>query len=173
MQAILWVVSLLLLTEGVVHAQMPQIDRVEFSEFGIYTLDREIHGRDAAGINKASGSNVRHAASLRTIPAQIGTTFGFRYRVIGRPHDMAVDLRQLIIFPAPGLRTPSSPSPIAQDEFILHTKIGQTSFASYTLEDNFELVPGDWQIELWCGDRKLGAQTFRVAECEAGTCTGF
>jgi hypothetical protein len=56
------------------YAQTPQVERIRFTEYGIYTVDRDIQGRDALGINKAAASNVRHAATLRTIPAQIGIT---------------------------------------------------------------------------------------------------
>jgi hypothetical protein len=92
----------LLLTSGAAYAQTPQIERIRFTEYGIYTVDREIQGRDALGINKAAASNLRHEATLRTIPAQIGTTFGFRYEVMGKPHAAPIELRQVVIFPSPG-----------------------------------------------------------------------
>jgi hypothetical protein len=45
---------------------------------------------------------------------------------------------------------------------VLQTRIGETSYASYTLEDTFELVPGTWIFELWQGNRKLATESFRV-----------
>jgi hypothetical protein len=112
----------------------------------------------------AAASNVRHAATLRNIPAQIGTTFGFRYEVMCKPHAAPVELRQVVIFPSPGL-TPSfssSSRSIIQDEFLLQTRIGETSYAFYTLEDAFELVPGSWVFEIWQGNRRLAMQVFKV-----------
>jgi hypothetical protein len=177
MQIFAFAFSLLLVTTAAAYAQIPKIERIDFMEYGIYTVDREIEGRDALGINKAAASNVRHAATMRTIPAQLGTTFGFRYKVMGKPNDAPVDLRQIVIFPPPGIVPSRSSKPIAQDEFALHTKIGQTSYASYTLEDSFELVPGSWTVEIWHGDRKLATQRFRViklrADCERDSCEGF
>jgi hypothetical protein len=105
-----------------------------------------------------------NAASLRTIPSQVGATFGFRYKVIGSPYNMPIDLRTLVVFPAHGLWPSLSTKPIPQVEFIQHTKIGQMNFASYTLEDTFELVPRPWAIEIWYGDRKLGMQNFTLAD---------
>jgi Domain of unknown function (DUF3859) len=168
-----------LLTSSATYAQTPQVEGVRFADYGIYTVDREIQGRDVLGINRAAASNVRHAATLRTIPAQIGTTFGFRYTVIGRPHAAPIELRQVVIFPSPGLSPSSLSKPIMQDEFLLQTRVGETSYASYTLEDAFELVAGNWIFEIWQGDRKLATQTFRLEkrvgamsnECEA--CEGF
>jgi uncharacterized protein DUF3859 len=177
MQILVFAFSLLLMTTSATHAQIPQIDHIDFTEYGIYTVDREIQGRDALGINKAAALNVRHAATMRTIPAQIGTTFGFRYTLMGKPFDAPVDLRKIVIFPAPGIIPYPSARPIAQDEFTLHTNIGQTSYASYTLEDSFELVPGAWTIEIWHGNRKLATQSFKViklyTECAHESCGGF
>ena len=76
----------LLLASASAYAQGALVERIRFTEYGIYTVDRDVQGRDVLGINRAAASNVRHAATLRTIPAQIGTTFGFRYEVIGTPH---------------------------------------------------------------------------------------
>lgn len=122
-------IAALLLSSSAAYAQTPQVERILFTEYGIYTVDRDVQGRDVLGINRAAASNVRHAATLRTIPAQIGTTFGFRYKVIGRPHAAWVELRQVVIFPSPGIIPSSSSKPITQDEFVLQTRIGETSYA--------------------------------------------
>ena len=74
---------------------------------------------------------------------------------------------------------------IIRDEFLLQTRIGETSYALYTLEDAFELAPGNWVFEIWQGNRRLAMQVFEVitstpddgkvitstADCEA--CEGF
>jgi hypothetical protein len=157
------------------YAQGAQVEQIQLVEFGIYTVDREIQGRDALGINRAAASNVRHAATLRIIPAQIGTTFGFRYKVTGKPHDAPVELRQVVTFPSPGLTPPFASKPITQDEFVLQTRIGEASYASYTLEDSFELVPGEWVFEIWQGNRKLATQRFKVERMsnDCDRCEGF
>ena len=65
---------------------------------------------------------------------------------------------------------------------MIQTRIGETSYASYTLEDAFELVPGNWVFEIWQGNRKLATQsfgiegeTFRVegTSNECDSCEGF
>ena len=119
--------------------------------------------RDAHGIIKASASNVRHAATPRTVPTQIGTTFGFRYRLAGTPNGTPVNLREIVIFPPTGLVPKESSSPIVQDEFTLQSRIGEIDYAAYTLEDSFELVTGEWTIEIWYGDQKLGTQKFKIS----------
>ncbi len=165
----------LCLTSTSAYAQAAQVERIRFAEYGIYTVDREMQGRDAHGINRAAASNVRHAVTLRTVPAQIGTTFGFRYEVMGGHQGAPVELRQVVIFPSPGLFPSSSSKPIKQDEFVLQTRIGEASYASYTLEDAFELVPGDWVFEIWEGNHKLATQIFTLEQTrnDCGACEGF
>ena len=143
-------------------AALEQGLQIEFTDYGVYAVDRKIHGRDSLGINTATGSNIRHTATLRTIPAQIGTTFGFQFRIIGKPYDAPIDLRGVVKFPLPGMIVPSSTTPVAQDQSKIQTRIGEPVYFSYTIEDSFELVPGVWTMEIWHGDRRLGAQTFTL-----------
>src|ERR1700730_3708151 len=91
----------LLLSSSAAYAQTPQVERIRFTEYGIYTVDRDVQGRDVLGINRAAATNVRHAATLRTIPAQIGTTFGFRYEVIGTAAGASVVLPLSVILSSP------------------------------------------------------------------------
>jgi hypothetical protein len=170
--------SLLLLTAGAVHAQTPQVERLDITEFGVYTLDREVKGRDARGINLGAGTNVRHRETKRTIPAQIGTTFGFRYNVVGAPDGASVNLRKIVVFPPPGIQPSPSAKRVSQNEFTMQAKIGYASYELYTLDDSFELLPGTWLIEIWQGNRKLTAQSFILEksdnECSpASGCDGL
>ena len=143
-------------------AALEQGLQIEFTDYGVYAVDRKIRDRDSLGINTATGSNIRHTATLRTIPAQIGTTFGFQFRIVGKPYDAPIDLRGVVKFPSPGMIVPSSTTPVAQDQFKIQTRIGEPVYFSYTIEDSFELVPGVWTMEIWHGDRRLGAQTFTL-----------
>jgi hypothetical protein len=54
-----------------------------------------------------------------------------------------------------------------QSESKVETTIGETVADLYTLEDNFELVPGVWIVELWDGERKLLVQSFVLEKPEA------
>jgi hypothetical protein len=156
--------SLALLTGTPVHAQAPSIDRIEIVEYGIYSVDRHVQGRDPRGINQATATSVRHAATTRDIPARIGTTFGFRYKIIGTPDELPITLRRVVVFPAPGIQPSSSSKRLSRDEFAVQARIGETNYMFYTLEDDFELMPGIWVVEIWYGNRKLASQTFTVSK---------
>jgi hypothetical protein len=162
MRAFISLLWLLALTAGAAYAQALQVQRLDIADYGIYTLDREISGRDQQGISLGTATNIRHTATQRTVPAQIGTTFGFRYKVIGKPDGATVTLRKVIIFPSPGLQTSASSERVPKAEFTVEAKIGETNSELYTLEDTFELVAGTWVLEMWQGSRKLATQSFKL-----------
>jgi hypothetical protein len=152
----------LLLGIGTAQAQAPQVDRLEITDFGIYKVERGSTIRNEQGLKTATVTRHPEHLEFRTIiPAQIGTTFGVRYKVIGTPEDADVTIRKIISFPPPGLQ-PSSGKFVLRDESVEETRIGETVGAFYTLEDRFELVPGIWTFELWDGDRKLLTRSFTL-----------
>jgi len=158
----IYVSSLLVITANAVWARELEV-RLDIMEFGIYAIDREISVRDAQGISLGTATNVQHTATQRIVPAEIGTTFGFRYRVVGKPEDATVPLKNTIVFPSPGLQMPSS-SRVRKAEFEFQARIGETNTELYTLEDDFELIPGTWVLEIWLGNRKLASQPFRLTK---------
>ena len=175
MQVLISLLWLLAMTAGPVYAQGLDVQRLDITDFGIYALDREISGRDRQGIILGTATNIQHTSTQRTVPAQIGVTFGFRYRIVGKPEGATIPLKKVIIYPAPGLQTPSSSSRVRKAEFKHEAKIGETNTELYTLEDQFELVPGTWMLEMWLGNRKLASQPFRFSGCprrcrRAGDC---
>jgi hypothetical protein len=144
------------------NAQRARIDRIDIVEFGIYTADRKLDSIDAQGIKRNTIDNVRHAATTTTIPLQKGVQFGYSYKIIGQPDGAQVDIKLVTNYPAPGLRSPSSGKPVMRAERIRKRLIGETSVTTYTLEDDFELVPGVWTFEIYDGDRKLVTKTFTL-----------
>src|SRR5271165_4890921 len=75
-----------------------------------------------------------------------------------------------------GIVPKGSSSPIAQDEFTLQTRIGEINYTAYTLEDSFELLTGEWTIEIWYDDQRLGTQSFKIIDLNSGCteeCEGF
>jgi len=156
----------LLLAVGAALAQTPKVERLEISDFGTYSVDRESKGRDSHGVKLATGTNIQHQETKTAIPAQIGTSFGFRSKIIGEPEGATVALRKVIVFPAPGLQ-PTPGKRVTRDESTIEATIGETRADLYTLEDNFELVPGTWVVELWFGGRKLASESFTLEKTDA------
>jgi hypothetical protein len=144
------------------HAQHARIDRIDIVEFGIYTADQKLDSISAQGIKRGTIVNARHAATTTTIPVQKGVQFGYRYKIKGQPAGAQVDIKLVTNYPAPGLRSPSSSTPVMRSERIRKRLIGETNIATYTLDDDFELVPGIWTFEIYDGNRKLLSKAFTL-----------
>jgi hypothetical protein len=66
------------------------------------------------------------------------------------------------LFPPPGLRDPAAKQPMLQAAYDRSDAIGKNGFLSYTFEDEWELVPGVWTLQIWNAGRKLAEQKFTV-----------
>ena len=146
------------------YAQTSHIDRIDVVEYGIYTADKTNCHRDAQGIERCDRSNVRHAATTLTVPAQIGVEFGLRYRVVGTPVGSPIKVKRVWLLPTPGFMEPGANAPIRRLERVDTTTRGATVFAEYGFDDPWELVPGPWILEFWDGNRKVFTQTFTVVK---------
>ena len=154
----------LVFTVAGAYAQTPKIERIDVVDYGIYTADVISSQRDAQGILQSSSENVRHTKTTRTIPAQLGLRFGFRFAVVGAPNGAKVQLRKVTIYPANGLQNPISGKHISRSEATVTTTVGETQYTAYKFDDPWELAIGVWTIEIWYGDRKLTSQTFTVVK---------
>lgn len=165
MHATRMALALLLSTFGVASAlaQTPQIQRIEIIEYGIYTVNETNCHRDDQGIERCDRSDVHHAATTWTIPAQHGVEFGLKYRVVGSPKGAKVALKRDWLLPGPGFLEPGKP-PLKRIDRTDNVAVGDTTYVSYGFDDPWELVPGPWVLEIWSGSRKLTSQTFTVVK---------
>ena len=159
-------VLLLLLSSAGTYAQTPQIDHIDVVDYGIYTANTEsieaLPGTAASDL--AIRNDIRHVKTTRTVPAQQGMEFGFRYVVVGAPVGTVVPLHMVTIFPSPGLRNPATRQIKAQSEYDRSKTIGTTSYRSYVLDNGWEVVAGIWTFQIWYQGRKLAEQKFTVAK---------
>jgi len=152
-----------LLAAGPALAQA-QVRDVKIVSFGIYTADVQSSTRDSQGVRQNVSTNFRLAVTTTTVPMQLGVRFGFEYIVAGPSRGAAVTLKKVTIYPAAGLKSPAMPQPIHQNESTASAKVDVKSYTGYRLDDAWELVPGDWLIQLWDGNRKVAEQKFTLVE---------
>jgi hypothetical protein len=100
--------------------------------------------------------------SSRRVPARIGVQFGVRYSIIGAPAGQEAIIRTKWLVPAPGMRNPRTGVVTRVDEADETVVIGTDRLAGYKFSQAWEVVPGNWTLELWSNDRKLGSVTFTV-----------
>jgi len=146
-----------------VAAQAQSVDKIDFYEYGIYASSpRTAVGRSEQGMTRYQAEQIQLQQATRTVIARIGTEFGFRYRVTGRPTGAPVLLTIVTKFPQPGVLAPKGSVPFVQDVDHVITAINGRSFLTWPFERRSDLVPGIWTIEIWQGNRKLGEQSFNI-----------
>ncbi|HEX3403772.1 MAG TPA: DUF3859 domain-containing protein [Acetobacteraceae bacterium] len=158
--------SLLLLTFSFVSAcaQAEHIDRIDIVDYGTYTARTEGHltaPGTAAGRWSTLG-NIQHAMTTQTVPAQLGTRFGFSYVVVGEPQGMLVSLHVVTIYPSPGLNNPANPPARERDEYDRAVHVGEELYTGYRFDHDWEVVPGTWTFQLWYEGRMAAEQKFTI-----------
>jgi hypothetical protein len=147
-------------------AQTPQADRIDVTGFGIYTGTRtSTLAAPETTLGTVSGlDDIRHAQNTRTIRAQLGVSFGFRYNVISSQNGAVVPLHIVVIYPSPGLVNPATQQTRVRDEVDSDQRVGQSLFLGYTFDHDWELYPGVWTFQIWYQGRELAEQSFNVVK---------
>ena len=157
----------ILLLGSLCSAQAPQIARIDVTEFGVYSADQKQAGPSSVdGVPQRTVANVRLEQQTRIVPLRKGVHFGFRYTIAGSPVGAPVQLRMVTLYPPGGLHNPSAHAPIQRSEFAMTRKIGEgySSYHGVALDFDWALVPGDWTLEIWNGDRRLASQVFTLVK---------
>jgi len=146
-------------------AQADRIEGAEITQFGIYeykvTNTQDLGGTAAGTLQSVDYKFVSKTTSVK---ARRGVGFGIEYRLLGAPKDAKVPLRSVTIFPAGGLRNPKTGETFERNEYIEEKEIGAVLLKGYTLDDDWEVVPGTWTFQVWFGDRMLAEKIFTLTE---------
>ena len=152
----------LLLSATAAHAQ--DIQKVEIVEFGLYQRG-EVVGHQPATANafgRATVTGWKHLSTTRKVPARVGTTFGFRYKVVGSPAGEIVPILQATLLPPQGVKSPSGTRPFTRDVFQGYAEIGGEDTWMFTFDYPWEMVAGIWTVQFWHGNKKISEQLFEV-----------
>jgi hypothetical protein len=163
-------VTALLLLGSFCAAQTPQVTRAEVTridvtEFGVYSAERKEAGPSSVdGVPQRRVANVQLVEQTRIVPLHKGVHFGFRYAIVGSPDGVPVQLQIVTLYPPGGLHNPSARVPIQRSEFAVTRKIGAgySSYHGVALDFDWALVPGNWTLEIWSGDRRLASEVFTL-----------
>ena len=130
-----------------------------------------------AGDGKAVGAQANAAAKpalekTERIPARLGVRFGILYSVSGLSPNRDVVLRKVITHPSMTLPDGKVVAGSAFDETHKAGADGKVgNFTGFVFEKPYELVPGDWKIEVWLDTERLVDQRFSVVADAAITRT--
>lgn len=146
------------------------IERIDISSSGIYELEiiRQAD-HDGQGSEWNTIANVRLARATSSIPLERCVSFGFEYVIVGAPAGAHIPMRMITRFPEPGLRNPHTGQLALTAESLVVRTVGWRHYRVYTFDDDWELIPGVWTLEVWQGERQLAVQSFVLAPCQ-GDC---
>lgn len=102
----------------------------------------------------------------RDIPARHGIEFGILYTLKSFLGTGTTPIRVVFTYPAPGLRNPKTGKVSLSTETTFDKRYDVEQMDSYTFEEEWELVPGKWQVQVFDRQKKLAECTFNVAEPE-------
>jgi hypothetical protein len=136
---------------------------IQLLEYGIF--------RKLASTNDVSepGSltGARHAVSkvaliesTTNVQARIGTSFGFRVKFPGKNSNEVVPCAAKCLHPR--LIDPSSGRSSEVDQWDTSGLSGQDEYIGYTFDNDWELVPGRWTLQVFQGTQLVLEKTFNV-----------
>lgn len=92
------------------------------------------------------------------VHARLGTSMGFRYVAEGTPAGAELPVRVVARHPPMTLEGRT----LSESSWMDVVRIGRSNRAGWRFEAPYELVPGEWTLEVWQGPRLLVRQGFQV-----------
>jgi len=148
-------------------AQDARIDRLEIVDSGFYdnTKTPVTGTTPSAGTVTGTVNQIGDLALLAEPPAtsaRVGIGFGVRFHSFGERDGERAMLRSVWKIPAPGIVNPANGNAYRQSVSDFPTTIGTNHWRGYGFDEPWEVVPGEWAIEIWQGDRKLLEKSFTI-----------
>lgn len=140
-----------------------QISVAEITGFGTF---KTTHSSRRSGFTRRtvaadSVAGVRFTDYTREIPGIQGVNFGFMYRINTSPRGQKLNIRSVIRFPEPGLQNPTGHLYTESIEKRSIT-VGEHILHGFGFDEAWEILPGEWQFEIWYRDARIIRKTFYV-----------
>ncbi len=148
-------------------AQDMRVDRLEIVEAGFYdnkaatvTSTNRVTGTVTGTVDELAA--VKLMQSPPAPSARVGIGFGVRFRSFGERNGERAMLRTVWKIPAPGIVNPTDHATYRESTAAFATRIGSVHWRGYAFDEPWEVVPGEWTLEIWQGDRKMLEKSFEI-----------
>lgn len=137
--------------------------KAEMVDYGTYEIER---GGEMEDENVAGHLIITHGKKLikqsEEVIARLGTNFGFRYRLTGPEDEVEATIR--VIHPKP-LKDPTSGKEFSTSEWSQSVPTNHTNWnTGWIFEHDWEIVAGDWIMQLMIEDEVMLEKTFRITD---------
>jgi len=138
------------------------VERIDVTDYGIYTAEKSDAVTKGKNPRHYAVENVAIVSMTDTVQALPRVKFGLRYRIIGQPLDGSVTVRIVVKYPPQGVVNPKTG--ILHDfTYTVTDHVGGVySFAGYSADETWELVPGVWTLQLWVADKMYVEKAFTM-----------
>jgi len=146
------------------HRQRTTIDDLRIVEFGVFQKTNERGTMAASGSIQGQAHAVADAILLEQtsdIHARQGTSFGLRVSFSGSPSRVTVPIRAKCLHPK--FTDPATRRSSEVEEWPGIGVMGRSGYVGYTFDNDWELVPGQWTIEVSVGSTSRVEKTFNVS----------
>ena len=134
-------------------------------DYGVYEVSR---GASVENENVAAGLVVSYGKQLikktDQVEAILGTNFGFRYVLSGPDADVYVTIK--VKHPT-ALKGPESGKEFTSSKWGQSVPVGVGNVnwnTGWIFEEDWEIVPGEWVMQLYVGEAKLLEKTFFIKD---------
>ena len=103
-------------------------------------------------------ANVRLTEKTQQIMGQLGTSFGFRYRVHGVPDGANVTIRTK----HPRLTNPETGKSMNYGEREQSVSAGGERYTGYSFDASYEIAEGEWSFQIIYEGRVIAEEKFKI-----------
>ncbi len=140
-----------------------EVTSIDITEYGVYKAEivkSETSPKAVGALHTLASATL--IEQTEKIPAKPGIRFGFRYTINGYPNGEKVDIMLRMVSPV--LKRPKDNKEFSVQEFVVQNKtIGDNTYCDYTFgEATWQMVSGEWRIQILYKGKKLAEKTFYV-----------
>ncbi len=144
-------------------AAQVRIDGADVLETGLYKLgDTKTIEDRTISTGQRTESKTTLVRSTTLIQPKGPTVFGLELVVRGRPNGQTAQVQVVWRYPEPGIRNPDTGTTKFTDQYMTQVEIGARQTYYWNMEDDWQMVPGEWIFELRNGNRTLVRQSFTL-----------
>ena len=142
------------------------VNGTEIVEFGIYEVEtgERVEEKHAVTGYRSKPTRLVLREATNNVPAQQGMSFAAKFRLLGEKMGEKVLITAVTRFPEPGLTNPETGVLRRYSQSAIQSAVGRIFLHGYRLTQSWEVVPGDWALELYYEGRLIGRQAFTVGQ---------
>jgi len=171
MRMLILIVCWLAAAEGTAAAQAAAVTGITITNVGTYTAQTTSAparaGQQSPTRTVGTDTNWQFVSNSTDVLGKAGTQFGIEFRIDGTPAGVNVTLYVVFTFPPQGIHNPNTGDRLYNAKIAFpNMKIGALCVLGYGFDNDWEIVPGVWNEQIWYQNRMLAERSFTVGKAD-------